>query len=59
MRSPQGGARWESHTGTSSTGPQNTKLGTLEDIVVYIDSIGSGLGPRRTIKYWKLGEITY
>ena len=42
----------------STTGPQTTKLSILEHIVVYTDSVGSGLAPRGTIKHQKPGEIT-
>ena len=56
--SPAAGDKKKKEEG-SATGPRTTKLSTLEDIVVYTDSIGSGLGPRRTITHRKLGKITY
>ena len=41
------------------TGPQTTELRILEHIVVYTDSVGSGLASGGTIKHQKPGEITY
>jgi hypothetical protein len=64
----------ESHTGTqlvspvtgcgkkmdaSTTGPQTTKLSILEHIIVYTDSVGSGLAPKGTITHQNPSEITY
>ena len=64
---------WESHTGTqlvspavgckkkkmkvSTTGPQTTKV--IEHVLVYTNSIVSGLASRGTLMYQKPGEITY
>ena len=43
----------------STTGPRAIKLSTLEQIVVYTNSIGSGSASGGTLKHQKLGEITY
>ena len=40
-------------------GPQTTKSSILEHILVYTNSIATGLASRGTLKHQKPGEITY
>ena len=66
---------WESRTGiwlvspaagcekkkieVSTKGPQTTKLSTLEHILLYTNSIVSGLTSRGSLKHQKPGDIRY
>ena len=43
----------------STKGPQTTKLSTLEHILLYTNSIVSGLTSRGTLKHQKPGDIKY
>ena len=42
----------------STTGPQTTKSSTIEHILVYTNSIVSGLASTGTLKHQKPGEIS-
>ena len=44
---------------TSGTRPQNTKLSTLEHIIVSTDSMESGTAPRGAIEHQKPSGIAY